>query len=117
MPESRWFNSGRGARFNPGWERTRKMILERDSHRCQRWVTDWRTGGRRKCWLPANEVDHIHRAENGEPDDDSPENLEALCSYHHKQKTARESGDARIKKRRRREVESWYSHPAYRTSA
>ncbi|NEG55458.1 HNH endonuclease [Bifidobacterium platyrrhinorum] len=110
-----WSNSTRKQRFNQHWERTRKLILERDHYQCQRWITDWRTGIKRKCLYPANEVDHIHRAKNGMPDDDRPENLEALCSFHHKQKTARESGEARVEKRRRREVESWYSHPAYRT--
>lgn len=109
-----WSSSNRKARFNPGWERTRKLILERDNYQCQRWITDWRTGAKRKCLYPANEVDHIHRAKHGETDDDSPSNLEALCSYHHKQKTACESGESRVEKRRRREVDAWYSHPAYK---
>lgn len=39
-----WSSSNRDARFNPGWERTRKRILERDHHRCQWIVTDWHTG-------------------------------------------------------------------------
>ena len=62
----------------------------------------------------SNEVDHKVRAKNGEPDDDSPSNLWALCSYHHKQKTARESGEARVEKRRSREEAEWYSRPAFR---
>lgn len=89
------------------------MILERDHHQCQRWITDWRTGMRRQCLYPANEVDHIHRAKNGMPDDDSPENLEALCSYHHKQKTETESAEQRRENRERRKEAEWYSHPAY----
>lgn len=39
-----WSSSNRDARFNPGWERTRKQILERDRYRCQWIVTDWHTG-------------------------------------------------------------------------
>lgn len=108
-----WSSSHRRDRFNPGWERTRKLILERDRHRCQWPITDWRTGGERICACPANEVDHKVRAVNG-VDDDSPSNLWALCSYHHKLKTGRESGEARVAKRKRREEEAWYSHPAFR---
>lgn len=89
------------------------MILERDHYQCQCWMVDWRTGVKRRCLYPANEVDHIRRAVDGEPDDDSPENLQSLCSYHHKMKTARESGEARRVNRRRREVEEWYAHPAF----
>lgn len=109
-----WSSSSRDARFNPGWERTRKWILERDHHRCQWIVTDWHTGAKHICGYPANEVDHKVRAKNGEPDDDSPSNLWALCPYHHKQKTARESGEARVEKRRSREEAEWYSRPAFR---
>lgn len=109
-----WSSSERNSRFNPGWERTRKWVLEHDHHRCQWPVTDWRTGGESICGCPANEVDHKKRAKNGEPDDDSPSNLWALCSYHHKQKTARESGEARAEKNRKRREAEWYSRPAYR---
>ena len=63
-----WSSSNRDARFNPGWERTRKRILERDHHRCQWIVTDWHTGAKHICGYPANEVDHKVRAKNGEPD-------------------------------------------------
>lgn len=108
-----WSSSRRRDRFNPGWPRVRAMILERDHHQCQRWVTDWRNGLRRRCLLPADEVDHIRRAGPGERDDDSPSNLEALCSYHHMLKTAGESGASRVERRRRREVDAWYRHPAY----
>lgn len=90
------------------------MILERDHYQCQRWITESNGLVRRKCLYPANEVDHIRRAVDGGPDDDSPENLEALCSYHHRQKTAQESAEQRRVNRERREEERWYSHPAFR---
>ena len=77
-------------------------------------VTDWNTGERHLCGRPGNEVDHIVRAGNGMPDDDSPSNLQVLCSYHHMLKTERESADARVERRRRREEAEWYSHPAFR---
>lgn len=101
----------RKQRFNPDWERTRRRILERDGYRCQWIVTDWRTGRTHKCLAYANQVDH--KVRDGVRDDDSPDNLWALCDWHHKQKTARESGMARVEKRKRREAESWYSHPAF----
>lgn len=110
----RWSGSDRKARFNPGWERTRKLILERDHHRCQRWVTDSDGFTRHRCWAPANEVDHIRRAVDGGPDDDSPGNLEALCHWHHAQKTGSESAEQRRVNRERRKEAEWYSHPAFR---
>lgn len=108
-----WSGSRRRERFNPGWERTRKMILERDHHQCQRWIVD-EFGVRRQCLYPASEVDHIRRARDGEPDDDSPSNLESLCAWHHSQKTEVESAEQRRVNRERRREAQWYSHPAYR---
>lgn len=107
------FDGSRKARFNKGWAKTRKAILERDRWSCQRWVLDeW--GRKRRCGAPANEVDHIVRSDWGELDDDSPSNLEALCSYHHKLKTENEAAAARRERARRRKEERWYSHPAFR---
>ncbi|NMM98143.1 HNH endonuclease [Bifidobacterium olomucense] len=111
-----WSNSHRKDRFNPGWERTRKLILERDHHQCQRWITDVDGYTRHKCLAPANEVDHIRRALDG-VDDDSPGNLESLCHWHHVQKTANESAEQRKVNRERRKEAAWYSHPAYRRTA
>lgn len=86
------------------------MILERDCHRCQ-WV---RADTGLRCGLPAHEVDHKRRAENGMPDDDSPSNLWALCPYHHKVKTGMESGQAKRERRERRREKAFYEHPAFR---
>ncbi len=41
-----------------------------------------------KCPRPTTDVDHVIPRMRGGSDDDS--NLQPLCSYHHKQKTARE---------------------------
>lgn len=78
----------RGRRSAPlpkGWARIRARILKRDGHRCQ-WRLD--TGG--ICGEPANEVDHKIGAARG-VDDHSPDNLQALCSWHHAKKTGREA--------------------------
>lgn len=112
---SRWYRSRRKERFNKGWPRVRRMILARDGHSCQWPVTD-DFGVTRPCGAAANEVDHRRRAENGMPDDDSPSNLWALCSYHHKIKTQCESAEQRRVNRRRREDAAWYSHPAFRSA-
>lgn len=44
----------------------------------------------RRCTRPTSDVDHIVPRARGGSDDDS--NLQGLCGYHHKQKTARERG-------------------------
>ncbi|NMM93883.1 HNH endonuclease [Bifidobacterium oedipodis] len=111
--QSNWWKSQRDARFNPDWERTRKRILERDHHMCQWPVTDWNSGTAHICGRLGNEVDHKQRAGEGEPDNDDPSNLWTLCSWHHKQKTSRESGEARRLLGERRRRERWYSHPAF----
>lgn len=113
---ARWMNSKRKARFNPDWPRTRKLILQRDDYRCQWPVTD-DFGVTKPCGRMANEVDHKVRARNGEPDDDSPSNLWALCDWHHSQKTAQESAEQRRENRARRKETEWYSHPAYRRTS
>ncbi|OZG68265.1 HNH endonuclease [Bifidobacterium eulemuris] len=107
-----WSSSRRKERFDPSWPRTRQMILERDGWRCQ-WPVKDEFGVESKCLAPSNEVDHKERAENGMPDDDSPENLWALCHWHHSYKTELESADARAKYRERRKEKRWYSHPAF----
>ena len=111
-----WSSSDRDARFNPGWEKTRKAILERDGYACRRIVTD-EFGLPCVCGRPANEVDHIRRARNGEADDDSPSNLEALCSWHHRQKTERESAEQRRENRQTRKEREWYSGAVFRMGA
>lgn len=106
-----WSSSHRKDRFNPGWERTRRAVLERDRHQCRAWVVD-EDGRRRLCGRPAGEVDHIRRAVDG-VDDDSMANLQSLCRWHHAQKTAVESAEARRRNREERRVAAWYSHPAF----
>jgi hypothetical protein len=52
------------------------------------------------------EVDHI-----GDPHDHSDENLEVLCSWHHKRKTAGESARARRRKPPERRGRPAEAHP------
>lgn len=78
-----WRGSTRRSRLPGDWHIIRRNILDRDGHQCQHIRYD--TG--RKCLAPSHEVDHI--VEN---DDDSPENLHAICPWHHRQKTGRHGG-------------------------
>lgn len=78
-PPRRWASGGaRGKARPPGWDATRKRILDRDGHRC------------RTCGAPATHVDHIDRGA-GEVDS----NLQSLCADCHKRKTAAEAHAAR----------------------
>ncbi|MEU5976376.1 HNH endonuclease signature motif containing protein [Streptomyces sp. NPDC047315] len=71
------------------WARLRQRILRRDRHRCQR-AHDHNPGG--ICGEPATDVDHITPAHLGGSDDEV--NLQALCRWHHDQKTGREASAA-----------------------
>lgn len=66
------------------WRQIRTQILERDNHQC---VAITRDGDR--CTEPATEVDHIRRG-----NDHTPDNLQALCGWHHKRKTQAEAREA-----------------------
>ncbi|MFE3657265.1 HNH endonuclease [Streptomyces sp. NPDC059165] len=75
-----WVDSNRRAELPADWYTTiRPHILQRDEHRCR-----WRESGR-ACGRPANQVDHI-----GDRHDHRPENLQALCEWHHDRKTSRQ---------------------------
>jgi 5-methylcytosine-specific restriction endonuclease McrA len=92
MPE--WSGSSRRRRLPKDWSRIRKRILNRDQHRCRHVRYD--TG--RPCGEYATEVDHII------PDDnDADSNLQALCTYHHGQKSGREGAEAKARERRKHE--------------
>lgn len=75
-------------------------MLARDSHRCQ---VLW---DGQPCGWRARDVDHIVNN-----DDDSPSNLQAICSWHHKRKTAQEGNAARWAQRETRTPEA---HPGLR---
>lgn len=94
-----WETSTRRAELPPDWRRIRRMILERDGHRCT-WLED---GGR--CQAEATDVDHLAP---GGPH--TPENLRALCRWHHARKSSSEGNASRHRHRARREEPP---HPGY----
>ncbi|PRX95586.1 HNH endonuclease [Allonocardiopsis opalescens] len=93
-----WDTSTRRAELPTDWySRIRPAILQRDGYACQ-----WRTDGQR-CGAHANQVDHI-----GDRHDHRPENLQALCRWHHARKSSAEGAAARRNPTTRRPPEA---HP------
>lgn len=80
-----WASSNRRGRLPANWPRIRKQVLTRDRHQCQARNEDGTP-----CSLPATDVDHIQPG-----DDHSLTNLQSLCAWHHKRKTAAEAAAAR----------------------
>lgn len=96
---SGWATSDRRSRLPPDWRRRRAAVLARAGQRCE--ALD--SLGQR-CPERATDADHVQRG-----DDHRMTNLQALCRWHHGQKTAREAADARRPRpTRRREPEQ---HP------
>lgn len=82
-----WRESPTAWRTTPrptGWKTLRARALERDEGRCT-----WLTNGER-CTAQATDVDHI-----GDPEDHTLGNLRALCTPHHRRRTALQARAAR----------------------
>jgi 5-methylcytosine-specific restriction protein A len=97
-----WEGSTRHDRLPADWPDTRVRILNRDGHRCQHQRVD--TG--KVCGVMATDVDHIHRG-----DDHRDENLQALCTWHHRKKSGREGGLASGAARAAKRAREAPSHP------
>lgn len=82
-------DSGRTSPLPRAWKMIRVNVLRRDNYQCQ-WVRE-DTG--LLCLAPATDVDHID-----DPDNHKHSNLQSLCGYHHKQKTASQGGTANAAK-------------------
>ena len=82
---TQWAGSTRKDRLPPNWATLRATTLNRAGHRCQATM---RNGNR--CRDKATQVDHIQPGDNHHPD-----NLQALCAWHHAKKTAAEGNQAR----------------------
>ena len=76
--------------YGTAWDKVRKLALERDKHLCQPCL---RKGNGPR---PAKEVDHIRPKARGGTD--ALDNLQAICSPCHRDKTIRDSG-RRVKPR------------------
>jgi 5-methylcytosine-specific restriction enzyme A len=71
--------------YGSEWVKARDAILKRDSHLCQPCLANGRP-------TPATQVDHIVPKSNGGTDE--PENLAAICTPCHSEKTQREAAEA-----------------------
>lgn len=90
MASGGWQGSDRRSRLPENWPSLRKDTLKRDGYRC----THVHSNGKR-CSGKATDVDHKVPG-----DDHSPENLQSLCSWHHRRKSATEGANASNAKRR-----------------
>ena len=92
-----WAGSTRRQHLPPDWPHLRQQVLRRDSYQCT-WTTE-----QVRCPEPATDVDHIRGRTNHQLT-----NLRALCSWHHKKKTAIEGNTARTRRSTKRTPEQ---HP------
>lgn len=100
-----WEGSKRRSTLPDDWAVTTLRILRRDFHRCQHIRED--TG--KRCLGQARDVDHI--IPNSQAGSDADSNLQALCEYHHRQKSGREGGRASGKARRAKRDAAKPLHP------
>lgn len=82
-----WEGSTRRARLPHNWPKLRVQVMRRDQHTCQAVNEDGAP-----CGLKATDVDHIIAGDNHDLS-----NLQALCTWHHRQKTAAEANAAKIR--------------------
>lgn len=98
-----WEGSDRRERLPGNWySEIRPAILARDGYRC-RWV---RVDTGTRCTQPASDVDHIRNGDNH-----APENLRALCHWHHLKKSGSEGGQASAAARKRIRRNGGKQHP------
>ena len=90
----------------PWWKHLRLLVIERASGICEHKTEATEHSASARCTYKGDDVDHIINLASGGTDDMS--NLQLLCSWHHKQKTAREAAAARSPKSEQRPREK---HP------
>ncbi|WP_431781715.1 HNH endonuclease [Streptomyces chumphonensis] len=101
-----WSSSNRRVQLPSNWGGTVARIRRRDGGQC---VARLYPDGQRCPETQGLEVDHI-----GDPHDHSDSNLQLLCPWHHKRKTAQESATARRRRPRPRRARPRESHPGLR---
>ena len=86
---SSWETSDRKSRLPANWTALRNATLRRCGGRCE----VIKSNGKR-CWDKATDVDHKVHGDNHDLS-----NLQGICTWHHRRKTARESVEARAELR------------------
>lgn len=92
-------DSNRKQRLPSNWYSLRSKVLRRDNYGCK-WLDEYG----KECKSKATDVDHILRGDNN-----SLDNLQSLCTYHHRYKTAKEGNLA--KNLKERELKAKYLRP------
>ncbi len=76
------------------WPQLKALIWQRAGGMCEHISEpDLLSEHGERCTYKGKDVDHIVNVAKGGSDD--PSNLQLLCDWHHKQKTAREAAEAR----------------------
>ncbi len=84
----------------PGWKAKRQVVIARALGQCEQSLSPHDLPQATiRCSYPGTDVDHIINLAKGGTDD--PANLQLLCTWHHKQKTAREAQANRPKRTER----------------
>lgn len=78
-----WQGSTRRSRLPADWARIRRRIIRRDK------VCVWAMSDGTQCGATGTDVDHITPG-----DDHRDDNLQLLCTWHHRRKSAQEGGTA-----------------------
>ena len=106
QPNHNWDSSTR-RKDPPGWKFVRQLVISRALGICEHISDpDIVTGLPYRCTYPGKDVDHIINLASGGTDHLS--NLQLLCDWHHKQKTAQE---AAAKRKPRSERHPREKHP------
>jgi len=87
-PKHSWDSSTR-RKDPPHWDQLRTLTIQRAGGICQHITEPDPLGHTYRCAYKGTEVDHILNLAAGGTDD--PSNLQLLCTWHHKQKTAKEA--------------------------
>lgn len=101
------WQSSRRRKDPPGWANIRQAVIQRAMGQCEYTPpASASPGNPQRCGFPGTDVDHIINLAQGGTDD--LPNLQLLCPWHHKQKTAQEARAARTIRTERRPKEK---HP------
>ena len=81
----------------PGWKALRQVVIAKAQGQCEQSLAPHDLPQSTiRCSYPGTDVDHIINVAQGGTD--HPSNLQLLCAWHHKQKTAQEAKANRIKR-------------------